>query len=432
MAREQGIRENLPQFLWLVLNTMLVGLTVGIERTVVPLVGQDVYHVGALLTLSFIASFGLAKAPLNLVAGRLSDRVGRQPVLAAGWALGIPMVALVLLVHAWWAIIVANIFLGANQAFAWTMTVTAQLDLAGPQQRGIAMGINEATGYLGVALATWLSGDLARHWGLVTAPFVVGAGVVAAGLASSLWVIHDTRPWVALEPRTHATQHQHPYTAWQSFVYTSFQEPTLSAAAWAGLTNKLADTVAWGVVPLFLAARHLPVWAIAEISGSYAAAWGLSQFATGLLSDRVGRKRPIVAGFVLLGTGLVALSAVRGVFAWEMTAIISGLGMALLYPNLNSTVSDIAPPDQRGSVLGVYRLWRDGGYLVGGLAVGALLAAVGAADTILLVGVLVGLMAAVLTFRMRETHGRQARSAQTPDPRQSQSSPPVLRRRQPH
>ncbi len=411
MVRQQGIRQNLVPFLWLVVNVLLVGLAVGIERTVVPLLGKEVYHVGAWLSLSFIASFGLAKAPLNLVAGRWSDRIGRRPVLVGGWLLGLPMVGLLLLVHSWWAVVLANVFLGANQAFAWTMTITSQLDLAGPHQRGLAMGINEATGYLGVALATWLTGDLAQHAGLTTAPFVVGAVVIALGLASSLFFIRDTLDWVTVESRTipvsPTQQTQHEQTAWQSFVYTSFRERTLSAASWAGLTNKLADTVAWGAVPLYLAAHQLPVGEIAAISGSYAAAWGFGQFGTGALSDRIGRKTPIVLGFVLLGAGFLGLVAFSGRVVWEIMAVMSGIGMALLYPNLNSAVSDVAPAVRRGSVLGVYRLWRDGGYLVGGIMVGGLLAALGPARTIVIVSILVLFMASLLMVRMRETHRRQ-------------------------
>lgn len=407
MPKEHGIGPNLSQFLWLVATTIFVGLTVGTERTVVPLLGRHVYHVGAWSTLAFIASFGLAKAPLNLVAGRWSDRVGRRPVLIWGWVLGVPMIALLLGVHAWWAVVVANIFLGANQAFAWTMTISAQLDLVGPRQRGLAMGINEATGYIGVALATWLTGYLASSAGQ-TAPFTFGAAVVGTGLVTSLAFIRDTRAWVATETRLSTVRVQDTelqrHSAWASFLYTSFQEPTLSAASWAGLVNKLADTVAWGVLPLYLAARHLPVMDIASISGSYAATWGLSQFGTGALSDRIGRKIPIVTGFVLLGLGFLGLLMVEGLWAWISLAGLSGVGMALLYPNLNSTVSDIAPADRRGSILGIYRLWRDGGYFVGGVVVGGLLSVAGASNTILLVVGVVWIMAGILAVRMRESH----------------------------
>lgn len=408
MTRTHGIRPNLGQFLWLVTNTIFVGLAVGVERTVVPLLGHNIYHMGALLTLSFIASFGLAKAPLNLVAGRWSDRVGRRPVLIAGWLFGIPVVGFLLLVHAWWAVIVANLFLGANQAFAWTMTINAQLDIAGPRQRGMAMGINEATGYIGVAIATWLAVYVTRWGGLLRAPFVLEAGVVVGGLVTSLWFIRDTRDFVLTEARTGVTRSQdravREHTAWQSFVFASFGEPSLSVSSWAGLTNKLADTVAWGAMPLFLAARGMSLLDIGWVSGSYTVAWGISQFGTGALSDIIGRKRPIVTGFGLLGVGLIGLTLVHGMWGWVPLAVLSGLGMALLYPNLNSTVSDVAPADRRGSILGVYRLWRDGGYFVGGLLVGGLIAIFGARWAIDIIGIVVLLMTILLAWRLQETH----------------------------
>ncbi len=410
MFKQHGIGPNLKQFLWLVANTILVGLTVGTERAIVPLLGHQVYHVGALSTMAFIASFGLAKAPLNLVAGRWSDRVGRRRILIWGWVFGFPMMALLLGVHAWWAVVVANVFLGANQAFAWTMTISAQLDLVGPGQRGLAMGINEATGYLGVAIATWFSGYLVGFAGTAST-FTFAAVVVGIGFITSLLFIRDTREWVATETRLssgtpHRTEIQR-HSGWQSFVFTSFQEPTLSAASWAGLVNKLADTVAWGVLPLYLAAHHVSVMNIAWISGSYTGAWGLSQFGTGSLSDYIGRKIPIVTGFILLGAGFMGLLLVQGLWPWVIVAVIAGMGMALLYPNLNSTVSDVAPPDRRGSILGVYRLWRDGGYFVGGVVVGTILSFAGALGTILVVVAVIWIMAIILIVRMQETHGRQ-------------------------
>ncbi|MHB1956477.1 MAG: MFS transporter [Sulfobacillus sp.] len=408
MNRPHGIRPNLGQFLWLVVNTIFVGLAVGVERTIVPILGRDVYHVGALLTLSFIASFGLAKAPLNLVAGRWSDRIGRRPVLILGWFFGIPVVGLLLFFHAWWAVIVANLFLGANQAFAWTMTINAQLDIAGPRQRGLAMGINEATGYIGVAIATWLAGYSTRWGGLNRAPFVLEAFVVLFGLVTSMIFIRDTRGFVASETKSRAVRsHDHAvreHSAWESFVFASFREPSLSVASWAGLTNKLADTVAWGAMPLFLAARGVHLIDIGWVSGSYTVTWGISQFGTGALSDVVGRKRPIVGGFVLLGLGFLGLTMVNRLSGWVPMAILSGLGMALLYPNLNSAVSDVAPAERRGSILGVYRLWRDGGYFVGGLLVGGLVAIFGAKWAIEVIAMLVLGMAILLWMRLEETH----------------------------
>ncbi|MCY0865787.1 MAG: MFS transporter [Sulfobacillus sp.] len=407
----QGIRPNLAQFLWLVANTVFVGLAVGMERTVIPLLGREVYHVGAVLTLSFIASFGLAKAPLNLVAGRWSDRVGRRPVLIGGWLLGIPAVLLLMVVHRWWGVILANVFLGANQAFSWTMTITAQLDLAGPRQRGLAMGINEATGYIGVAVATWLTGLVAHQVGLVQSPVWVGSFVVLAGLAISVGAVRDTRHWVAHEATRHAPSVPlRNHTPWQDFWWTSFRDPTLSTACWAGLTNKLADTVAWGALPLYLASQGLSVVHIAEIGSSYALVWGIGQFGTGILSDHVGRKRPIVSGFVFLGLGLFGLAWMPGLTARVVAASVGGLGMALLYPNLNSAVGDVAPPQRRGSVLGIYRLWRDGGYVVGGLLIGALVAAFGARSAVIVIAGLAWVMAGLFIARFHETHPANALS----------------------
>lgn len=400
-----GILPNLHQFLLLVANTVLVGATIGMERTVVPLLGRNVYHLGTLAVMSFIVTFGLSKSLLNLVAGRWSDRVGRRRVLVAGWLLGIPMIVLLLVVHQWWAVLTANILLGANQALAWTMTVTAQMDLAGPRQRGVAMGINEATGYIGVALATGASGYIASHFGLQTAPFLFGALVIAAGLALSAGLIRETRQFVRLEPLVGVEDADlGTGSAWRIFVYTSFVEPSLSSATAGGLVNKLADTVAWGALPLFFADRGLPITTISLLAGLYTLTWGVGQFGTGLLSDAIGRKPPIVAGMFLLGIGLVLMPQVSTVSAWAVAAMAMGAGMALLYPNLNAAVGDVAPPSRRGVVLGVYRLWRDGGYALGGLLIGWLLGVWGAHWTISFIGGLVLITAVVIAMRMRETH----------------------------
>lgn len=397
-----GIRPNLAPFLWLVVNVLLVGATVGMERTVVPLLGHYVYRIGPTLALSFIATFGLAKAPLNLVAGRLSDRVGRRPLLIVGWALGIPMILLLLLVHAWWAILVANVLLGANQGLTWTMTVTSQLDLVGAGQRGLAMGINEATGYVGVALATVATGAIGAGYGITTAPFVLGAAVIAVGLATILACVPETQPFVHLE-RSDVADQERPSLR-RIFVDTSFRHPQLSIITWGGFANKLADTVAWGALPLFFAQAGLSLKTISVLSGIYAFSWGVSQYGTGLLSDRVGRKRPVVIGTGLLGAALTLLTEVHGFGPWALLSALAGIGMALLYPNLNAAVADVAKPTERGSVLGVYRLWRDGGYAVGGLGIGALMAAVGVGGAVLSIGLVVLATAFLMYVRMKETH----------------------------
>jgi MFS family permease len=404
-----GIRPNLAQFLWLVTSTILVGGVVGTERAVVPLLGRDVYHVGTALTFSFIVSFGVAKALMNSVAGQWSDRAGRKVVMVTGWLVGIPMVLLVLLVHQWSAVVAANLLLGIQQAFTWTMTITAQLDLVGPRQRGLAMGINEATGYIGVAVASAAAALVASHDGLATAPFLLTGIIVASGLLMALGAIHETRGHVTHE----AAAHGHPVIGSASYATTFWEttvvNPTLSTATLAGLVNKLADTVAWGALPIFFAARGVPLATIGILSGTYAFTWGIAQFGTGILSDLIGRKPPIVAGLLLLGSGIALMATGNTVGVWGPTAIVMGFGMALLYPNLNAVVADLAPPERRGAILGVYRLWRDGGYAVGGLLVGLGLARWGGPTTLWATAAVVGGTAILALARMRESHPHSAR-----------------------
>ncbi|MCF8568289.1 MFS transporter [Alicyclobacillus tolerans] len=412
---ELGIKPNLHQFLWLVFMTVLVGMTVGLERTVVPLLGKNVYHITSFgVIFAFIIAFGAAKAVLNLVAGQFSDKLGRRPVLIVGWLLGIPMILLLLFVHNWTAVVIANIFLGANQAFAWTMTVTKQLDLAGPKQRGLAMGINEATGYIGVAISTTLTGIIAAHYGLLQAPFVYGALVLLFGLGASVLIIRETRGHVMKEASTISVkssdekeEKSEKISMARILWTTTLANPTLSACSQAGLVNKLADTLVWAMLPLYLAELHVSIVNIGLIGGTYTVVWGFAQFGTGILSDVIGRKPPIVTGMALLGMGILAFGLGHSVTWWIMTAAVMGLGMALLYPNLNSAVADVAPPEMRGGVLGVYRLWRDGGYAIGGILLGLTIHSMGMLHSLYLIGVVVLISMAIVLLRMKETHPRR-------------------------
>ena len=423
-VKQVGIRPNLQQFLWLVFSTILVGMTVGLERTVVPLLGKDIYHItSTTLIFAFIVAFGLTKAILNLAAGHFSDAVGRRPVLIMGWLFGIPMMALLLFVHTWSAVILANVFLGANQAFSWTMTITKQLDLVGSRERGLAMGVNEATGYIGVSVSTVLTGVIAARYGLLQAPFVYGAAVLLVGLGTSVLVIRETRGHVLQEAKTNAAAQtmsrdmlreksareksaRERVGVGKIFWTTTVGNPTLSSISQAGLVNKLADTLVWAMLPLYLADLHASIVDIGLIGGMYTMVWGFAQFGTGILSDKIGRKPPIVTGMGLLGAGILAFGLGHAFVWWMVTAGVMGLGMALLYPNLNAAVADVAPPEIRGGVLGVYRLWRDGGYAVGGLLLGVASRSMGMLHSLDLIGVIVLISMGVLLFRMQETHPR--------------------------
>lgn len=373
MAYQRGIVHNRGQFLLQTVQVFFVGLVIGMERTVLPSLAHDFgVAKGAFLFLaSFVIAFGLVKGALNLVAGSLSDRVGRKRVLLLGWIAGIPIPLLIFFAPNWWWIVAANIFLGINQAFTWTMTVTSQIDLAGSRQRGLAVGINEAAGYVGMGLAGLGTGYLAVLYGPRWALLLFGLGVILLALVLLLRV-RDTIAWVHAEHAAHPASSSPPPTrSWmQGFLEVSFRNPHYRAFCQAGVANKVADTLVWVLFPLYFLEHAMGVVAIGWITGVYGTVWGLSQLWTGHLADRIGRKIPIVSGFFLLAAGLVATALLQGFVLWMLAALIMGLGMALLYPNLVAAMSDLAPPLERGRILGVYRYWRDTGYAIGGVLLG--------------------------------------------------------------
>jgi len=373
---QRGIVANLGQFTLQTVQVFFVGLTIGMERTVLPaLSGEFGVAKGAYLFLaSFVLSFGLVKGALNLVAGSLADRIGRKTVLLLGWLAGLPIPLLIFFAPNWWWIIAANVFLGVNQAFAWTMTVTMHVDIAGSHQRGLAVGIDEAAGYAAVGLAGLGTGYLATLYGPRWALLLFGFAVIAAALAMLIWV-RDTLPWVHAE-HAQANPGETRTTAdaghWgRIFLLVSFRDATYRSLCQGGVVNKIADTLVWALFPVYFLSHNLDLVQIGWITGLYAIVWGLSQLWTGHLADRIGRKPPIVAGFALLATGIALTAAVETVAMWLVAAIVMGVGMALLYPNLIAAMADLAPPLWRGRALGTYRYWRDTGYAIGALLLGA-------------------------------------------------------------
>ncbi|MHB8392041.1 MAG: MFS transporter [Acidobacteriaceae bacterium] len=358
------------------MQVFFVGLMIGMERTVLPAMSQDfgVRKGDFIFLTSFVISFGLVKGILNFVAGSWSDRIGRKRVLLLGWVAGIPIPLLIFFAPNWWWIVAANVFLGINQAFTWTMTVTSQIDLAGSDQRGLAIGINEAMGYVAVGLAGVITGYLAVPYGPRWALLGFGLMVIALALILLLW-IQDTIAWVHAE---HAQNQQRPGTTapaktagmWATFVRVSFRDVTYRALCQGGAANKVADTLVWVLFPVYFRLHGLSVVRIGWVTGIYAMVWGLSQLWTGHLADRIGRKLPLVLGFALLAAGLIGTALVADFATWMMTATVMGLGMALLYPNLIAAISDVAPALERGQILGTYRYWRDTGYAIGGLMLG--------------------------------------------------------------
>jgi MFS family permease len=383
-----GLRENAAQFSLLVAVNAFVGAMVGLERSTLPLVGRQDFDLGSsAAVLSFIVAFGVVKACTNLAAGGLAQRVGRRRLLVAGWAAALPVPLLVGLAPSWTWIVAANAFLGINQGLAWSMTVVMKIDLVGPRRRGLALGLNEAAGYGGLALAAGLSGLLAAEFAARDVLVVAGAVIAVTAFLVSVLFVRDTAAHVALEQSTQpAGSDGTPPRLRTAFAQASYQVPALRACSQAGLVNNLNDGLAWGLVPLFLAAHGASVGQIGLVAGVYPAVWSVAQIGTGHWSDHVGRKPLIAAGMLLQAAALTVLSVSDGRVALATaTAALLGLGTALVYPTLIAAISDAVPPVARAPVVGVYRFWRDMGYAIGALIAGAVADALGYGGAIAIV-----------------------------------------------
>lgn len=402
-----GLRENLPQFGLLVLVNALVGATVGQERTVLPLLAEDVFLLGAYSAmLSFIAVFGVSKAVTNLFAGTLGDRYGRKPVLIAGWIVALPVPLLLMWAPTWGWVLVANALLGVNQGLTWSLTVIMKIDLVGPERRGLAMGLNEGAGYGAVALAAWATGWIASEHGLRPEPFYLGIALVVIGLGLSTVVVRETAGYVAHEATTHRSRGDDPggdLSAREVFALASWGNRSLSAASQAGLVNNLNEGMAWGLFPLFFQAGGLSVGRIGVLIAIAPAVWGAGQLFTGALSDRLGRKYLIAGGQCAEAVGLLVIASGDGFTAWAVGGVIFGAGTAMAYPTLIAAIGDVAHPTWRASAVGVYRLWRDLGFAVGAVMGGILADAFSVRIAIVVVALITAASGVDVAVRMRET-----------------------------
>jgi MFS family permease len=405
-----GLRANLPQFTLLVAVNALVGGMVGQERTVVPLLADQVFALSAFTAaLTFIVAFGVTKALTNLAAGVLSDRYGRKPVLVAGWLIGLPVPLLLIWAPSWWWVIAANIVLGINQGLTWSTTIVMKIDLVGSARRGLAMGFNEAAGYLALAATAAATGAVAAHYGLRPAPFLLGLAVAALGLGLSTVFVRETHHHARHEATTHTPRdpgHHDGLTGRQIFTLTSFREKALSAASQAGLVNNLNDGLAWGLYPILFAASGLGVARVGVLVALYPAVWSVGQLATGALSDRWGRKWLITAGMLLQAAGIAVVAATTGFAVWAVAAVLMGAGTAMVYPVLLAVIGDVAHPTWRARAVGTYRLWRDLGYAVGALIAGITADLLGIRAAIWIVAAITAASGLIVAARMYETHPR--------------------------
>jgi MFS family permease len=388
LSIRQGLQQNIRQFLILVLVNAFVGAMIGLEQTVIPLIGKDIFGIESnAIILSFIASFGLAKALLNLYAGALAEKWGRKKVLIVGWLFGIPVPFFLLFAPGWNWIIFANVLLGVNQALAWSMTVNMKIDLVGKEKRGLALGLNEFAGYISVAMVGFATGYLASVYGLKPFPFYIGIAFAVLGTLLSWIVVKDTKQLILLETKNHdddndvkhkeselteSNNSQGGLTFKQVFAQTSWQNRTLLFVSQAGLVNNLVFGVSWGLFTLYFASFQLSVNDIGFLKALHPAVWGILQLGTGTLSDKIGRKSLIYTGMIVQAAGTWIVLFANSMLGWMVGMSLLGVGTALVYPTLLAAISDVAHPKWRATSLGVYRFWRDLGFVFGAIGIGFL------------------------------------------------------------
>ncbi len=400
-----GIAKNWRQFTLLVVVNAFVGGMVGLERSILPALAEREFHLAARASiLSFIAAFGVAKALTNLFAGRASDRVGRKPLLVAGWLFALPVPLLLAWAPAWRWIILANVLLGISQGLTWSTTVIMKIDLAGPQQRGLAMGLNEAAGYAALAGAALATGYIATAYGVRPWPFALGGVFVLAGLTLSMFAVRETHGHARREASEGSNAPA--LGSREIFLRTSFRDRDLSSVSQAGLVNNLNDGMAWGLFPIVFAGAGLDLARVGSLAALYPFVWAVAQLGTGALSDRVGRKWLIAGGMAVQAAGIAAVAAIQRYSAFVTGSALLGIGTAMVYPALLAVIGDVAHPSWRASAVGVYRLWRDLGYAIGALVAGVTADWLGARAAVGVVALLTLASGVVVALRLRETLGR--------------------------
>lgn len=400
-APRLGLRENLPQFSLLVVVNAFVGATVGMERAILPpLAEQEFGVIARTAILAFIVVFGISKAITNYFAGRLSDVYGRKFLLVAGWLVAVPVPFLLMWAPSWNWVLLANLFLGVSQGLTWSTTVIMKIDLAGPRNRGLAMGINEFAGYFAVGAAALATGWLAGVYGLRPEPFYLGVAFVVSGLLLSVLLVRETRDHARYEATLDGNSAPAALSQGEIFRRTTFRDINLSSISQAGLVNNLNDGMAWGLFPLVFVGAGMDLVQIGWLAAIYPAVWGVVQLYTGALSDRIGRKGLIVYGMWVQAAGIAIVDLGASFFAFAAGGVLLGLGTAMVYPTLLAAIGDIAHPSWRASAVGVYRLWRDLGYAVGAVVSGVIADLLGIASAVWFVAGLTFFSGVIVALRM--------------------------------
>lgn len=365
-----GMKENIISFSLLVIINVFVGAMVGLERTVLPMIGEKQFGLTSMsATVSFIASFGLSKAVVNYFAGQLADRFSRKNILLVGWIIGLFVPICMLVAHEWSVVVFANVLLGINQGLTWSMTVNMKMDIAKSTERGTAVGLNEFAGYFGVAAMAATSGFLASTFSLDLELFYIGIAVAIIGISLSI-VVKDTKQHVQLHIQQRKEQPKKTLSQKEVFQQMTWKNQTLSSFSLAGLATNLKDGVAWGLFPLYFTSLGLSVSQTGLIVAVYPASWGICQLFTGFISDRFDRKKMIAYGMWLQALAMWFMLVADHIVLWIVGAMLLGLGTAIVYPTLQASIGDVTDVHWRASAMGVYRFWRDSGYAIGAMMAG--------------------------------------------------------------
>ena len=391
-----GLKENWKQFTLLVIINAFVGGMVGLERSIFPQFAEESFGITShSAVLSFITAFGLSKALANYYTGRLANTLGRRNLLLIGWLLALPIPFLLINAGSWNWVVFANVLLGISQGLTWSSTVVMKIDLVGERQRGLAMGLNEFSGYLAVGLVAFFSGYLAQQYGLVPYPFYLGIFISVTGFLLTLFWVRDTRAHVQQETKTDKTR-----ALGNVFLETSFKNRTLSAVTQAGLVNNLNDGMIWGLLPMLLLTFAYDNEEIGILTAIYPTVWGLGQLVTGKMSDHFPKKSMLVWGMLLQALAILCIPLTRNFIFLSVLSAFLGAGTALVYPTFLSAIAGASPPEQRAESIGTFRLWRDLGYAFGAVISGVAADLFGIETAILITGGLTLLSAGILKVRM--------------------------------
>ena len=403
-----GLKENLSQFIFLIIVNAFVGAMIGLERSILPAIAEQEFHLIIKSAIfSFIIVFGFTKAFTNYFAGRLSEKYGRKPILITGWLFAIPVPFILMFAPSWNWILFANLFLGISQGLTWSTTVIMKIDLVGSSRRGLAMGLNEFAGYFAVAGSALATGYIASNYGLRPEPFYLGIAYVVIGLFMSIFVIKETLGHAIFEAKNHPKSEKNSFSQKEIFIETSFRNKELSSVTQAGFVNNLNDGMAWGLFPLFFASFGLDIKSIGILAAIYPMSWGLFQLYTGNLSDKIGRKGLIVWGMWLQALGIIVTVYSNAFLGFAIGALMLGIGTAMVYPTFLAAISDVAHPSWRASSVGIYRFWRDSGYAIGAIISGITSDLFGINVAILLIAFITFLSGVIVSIRMKETLKKQ-------------------------